>query len=139
MKAKKLWLPLACLTLTLFTQAAEQSSKESSDKWSVDVYDSRDNHAWGGVYMSREDVGKKKGHIVDYSTIPDLETDATLQKWQQFFGEGNKFNERDGKAIYQHSCAGCHMHEGRVLLVLVIIRLWQIILKCSQRTIFIAL
>lgn len=90
----------------------------------VDIHASRDERAWGGVYLynpqakTLDDTYQSLtqstgGHVVANRPLPPLDKDANYQKWQQYFGESGSFNTDDGKAIYHASCAGCHLHQGQ--------------------------
>ena len=77
---------------------------------------SRNNGAWGGVYMSKEELTRPPMNIVDVSTIPKMTDDVNLQKWLAKF-EGSAqgktgFFTTNGKKLYDDSCAGCHMAKG---------------------------
>lgn len=77
---------------------------------------SRNNGAWGGVYLSKEALVRPPMDIVDVSAIPKMSDDANLQKWLAKF-EGSTqgktgFFATDGKKLYDDSCAGCHMLKG---------------------------
>lgn len=101
---------------------------------------SRNNGAWGGVYMSRDELRSPSTNIVDADSLPIMSEDASLTKWQEKFegtetvtryegpnaqarsggGEStqtvltntNGFVTNDGEKLYHDSCAGCHMHKG---------------------------
>lgn len=90
----------------------------------IDVHASRDNRAWGGVYLFNDQAKANEpvyqsmthntgGHIVDYSAIPPIEKDANYQKWYKMFGDTGSFTSTNGKEIYHQSCAGCHLHQGQ--------------------------
>lgn len=104
--------------------ATDTSAKSATDTTpQMNVFASRDNRAWGGVYMYKPNAkaGESSyqpmtqstgGHLVDYSAIPPLDKDADYQKWDKVFGDGS-FSGTDGKTIYHQSCAGCHLHNGQ--------------------------
>lgn len=77
---------------------------------------SRNNGAWGSVYMSKEELTRPPINIVDVSSIPKMHQDKSLQKWLAKF-EGSTqgktgFFTTNGKKLYDDSCAGCHMTKG---------------------------
>ncbi len=77
---------------------------------------SRNNGAWGGVYMSKDELTRPPINIVDVDSIPKMAEDANLQKWLTKF-EGSAqgktgFFTTNGKKLYNDSCAGCHMSKG---------------------------
>ncbi|WP_367106906.1 cytochrome c [uncultured Psychrobacter sp.] len=77
---------------------------------------SRNNGAWGAVYMSKEELTRPPINIVDFSSITKMSNDANLQKWLAKF-EGSTqgktgFFTTNGKKLYDDSCAGCHMAKG---------------------------
>ncbi len=77
---------------------------------------SRNNGAWGGVYMSKEELTRPPMNIVDVSAIPKMSDDVNLQKWLAKF-EGSAqgktgFFTTNGEKLYDDSCAGCHMAKG---------------------------
>lgn len=77
---------------------------------------SRNNGAWGGVYMSKAELARPPTNIVNVSSIPKMQDDANLQKWLAKF-EGSSqgktgFFTTNGKKLYDDSCAGCHMQKG---------------------------
>lgn len=77
---------------------------------------SRNNGAWGAVYMSKEELRAPKINIVDVDSQPTMATDVNLQKWLAKF-EGSLqgktgFMTTSGKKLYDDSCAGCHMQKG---------------------------
>lgn len=77
---------------------------------------SRNNGAWGGVYMSKDELRAPQANIVDIDSIPLMAADIDLQPWlKKFEGSlrGKKgFFSTDGKKLYDDSCAGCHMQYG---------------------------
>ncbi|MGM8939107.1 c-type cytochrome [Psychrobacter glaciei] len=93
------------------TIASQQSSPMIFDDQA-----SRNNGAWGAVYMSKEALTRSSTNIVDVNLIPKISEDAGLQKWLTKF-EGSSqgksgFFSTDGKKLYEDSCAGCHMQKG---------------------------
>ncbi|WP_352310883.1 cytochrome c [Psychrobacter sp. W2-37-MNA-CIBAN-0211] len=93
------------------TIASQQSSPMIFDDQA-----SRNNGAWGAVYMSKEALSRPSINIVDVNSIPKISEDAGLQKWLTKF-EGSSqgksgFFSTDGKKLYEDSCAGCHMQKG---------------------------
>ncbi len=77
---------------------------------------SRNQGAWGGVYMSKNELAEPTSNIVDVRSITKMSNDASLQKWlTKFEGstQGKKgFFTTNGKKLYDDSCAGCHMQKG---------------------------
>ncbi len=81
-----------------------------------DNQSSRNNGAWGAVYMSKEALTRPPMNIVDVGSISKMNSDANLQKWLTKF-EGSAqgktgFFTTNGKKLYNDSCAGCHMAKG---------------------------
>ncbi len=77
---------------------------------------SRNNGAWGGVYMSKDELRAPQANIVDIDSIPAMANDSAMQPWLTKF-EGSLqgktgFFGTDGKKLYNDSCAGCHMVDG---------------------------
>nr|WP_227684776.1 cytochrome c [Psychrobacter immobilis] len=77
---------------------------------------SRNQGAWSGVYMSKNELAEPASNIVDVRSIPNMSKDINLQKWLAKF-EGNTqgktgFFTTNGKKLYDDSCAGCHMQKG---------------------------
>lgn len=102
------------------TTTDPQTRLATATKPTVDVFASRDNRAWGSVYLYNPQTNDYQamtqstgGHLVDYQAIPPLEQDANYQKWRKVFGDDGSFSTNDGKEIYHQSCAGCHLHEGQ--------------------------
>nr|WP_317198743.1 cytochrome c [uncultured Psychrobacter sp.] len=97
------------------TIASLQTPIVSSDNFSNQA--SRNNGAWGAVYMSKDELTRPPMNIVDVSSIPKMSNDAGLQKWLvKFEGstQGKKgFFTTNGKKLYDDSCAGCHMVDGK--------------------------
>lgn len=58
------------------TIASQQSSPMIFDDQA-----SRNNGAWGAVYMSKEALTRSPTNIVDVNSIPKISEDAGLQKW----------------------------------------------------------
>lgn len=77
---------------------------------------SRNNGAWGAVYMTKDELRAPQANIVDIDSIPPMAADIDLQPWlKKFEGslQGEKgFFSTDGKKLYDDSCAGCHMVDG---------------------------
>lgn len=83
---------------------------------SFDNQASRNQGAWGGVYMSKAELAEPASNIVDVRSIPKMNDDASMQKWLAKF-EGSTqgktgFFTTNGKKLYDDSCAGCHMQKG---------------------------
>ncbi|KRG32762.1 c-type cytochrome [Psychrobacter sp. P11G3] len=81
-----------------------------------DNQSSRNQGAWGGVYMSKNELAKPTSNIVDVRSIPKMSDDASMQQWLTKF-EGSTqgktgFFTTNGKKLYDDSCAGCHMQKG---------------------------
>ena len=77
---------------------------------------SRNQGAWGGVYMSKAELTEPSSNIVDVNSITKMSDDASLQQWLINF-EGSTqgktgFFTTNGKKLYDDSCAGCHMQKG---------------------------
>ena len=77
---------------------------------------SRNQGAWGGVYMSKAELAEPASNIVDVRSIPKMSDDASMQQWLTKF-EGSiqgktGFFTINGKKLYDDSCAGCHMQKG---------------------------
>lgn len=73
---------------------------------------SRNNGAWGAVYMTKEELNDPSVDIVSYNKVPPLAEDSDVQKWDKVFGPEPAFTAKDGETLYRESCAGCHMHQG---------------------------
>ena len=82
----------------------------SSDGYNVQS--SRNNGAWGGVYMTREELAEPRKNIVKVDTLPTIADDPALKQWHAIFGDENAYSTNDGKKLYHESCAACHMHKG---------------------------
>ena len=83
---------------------------------SFDNQASRNQGAWGGVYMSKSELAEPTSNIVDVRSIPKMSDDASMQQWLAKF-EGSTqgktgFATTSGKKLYDDSCAGCHMQKG---------------------------
>lgn len=76
------------------------------------VQESRNNGAWGGVYMSREELAEPRGNLLDVKALPTIADDPELKQWHTIFGDDNSYSTNDGKKLYHESCAACHMHKG---------------------------
>jgi mono/diheme cytochrome c family protein len=77
---------------------------------------SRNDGAWGGVYMSKAELTRPSANIVDVDSIPKMSEDVSMQQWLAKF-EGSTqgktgFFGTNGKKLYADSCAGCHMPNG---------------------------
>ncbi|MFP3455507.1 cytochrome c [Psychrobacter sp. SIMBA_152] len=97
------------------TIANPQTAPMIFDK-NFDNQASRNQGAWGGVYMFKEELAEPASNIVDISSISKMSDDASLQKWLAKF-EGSTqgktgFFTTNGKKLYDDSCAGCHMQKG---------------------------
>ncbi len=89
------------------------ASKQEQDAGQApDYQESRNTGAWGGVYMTREELRAPTVNIVDDSSLPSMENDPDIAEWEIKFEGTNAFVTTDGKKLYHDSCAGCHMHEG---------------------------
>lgn len=88
----------------------------SSFNNSFDNQASRNQGAWGSVYMSKAELAEPVSNIVDIASIPKMSDDPSMQKWLAKF-EGSTqgktgFFTTNGKKLYDDSCAGCHMQKG---------------------------
>ncbi len=97
------------------TIANPQTAPMIFDK-NFDNQASRNQGAWGGVYMSKAELAKPTSNIVDVRSIPKMSDDASMQQWLTKF-EGSTqgktgFFTTNGKKLYDDSCAGCHMQKG---------------------------
>lgn len=92
----------------------------------ADIHASRDERAWGGVYLynpqakTLDDTYQSLtqstgGHVVANRPLPPLDKDANYQKWQQYFGESGSFNTDDGKAIYHASAQAVTCTKGKAV------------------------
>lgn len=89
------------------------ASKQQQDTETTPDYQaSRNNGAWGAVYMSREELTAPPTNIVDDSLLPNMDNDPSLTEWETKFEGTNAFVTTDGKKLYHDSCAACHMHKG---------------------------
>ncbi|WP_439275851.1 c-type cytochrome [Psychrobacter sp. 1U2] len=110
------------LTACSQNEEAETIASKQDAVTAIDNQASRNNGAWGGVYMTREELAAPPTNIVDQSSLPVMEDDPELAKWQAKFEivdpvtreqQTNAFVTTDGKKLYHDSCAGCHMHDGK--------------------------
>ena len=100
---------------------ATLASQQQATQMVFDNQASRNNGAWGAVYMTKEALRSPRANIVDVSSLPKMAEDASLQKWLAKFegsiegGAKNKhgFITTNGKKLYDDSCAGCHMQDGK--------------------------
>lgn len=104
---------------------------------------SRNNGAWGAVYMSKEELRSPQVNIVDVSSIPAMTEDASMQKWLAKF-EGSSqgktgFITTNGKKLYDDSCAGCHMQKVRAHKAQATIHRLPITARCNRSIISSAL
>jgi mono/diheme cytochrome c family protein len=89
------------------------ASEQDQDSITTNDYQaSRNTGAWGAVYMSREELTEPNVNIVDVSSLPNMENDPSIAKWEAKFEGENAFITTDGKKLYHDSCAACHMHKG---------------------------
>jgi mono/diheme cytochrome c family protein len=114
---------IALITLTTLSGCSQYKAKNAatiaSQQIAPMVFDnqaSRNQGAWGGVYMSKAELAEPASNIVDVRSIPKMNDDASMQKWLAKF-EGSTqgktgFFTTNGKKLYDDSCAGCHMHKG---------------------------
>ena len=77
---------------------------------------SRNQGAWGGVYMFKAELAGPASNIVDVHSIPKMSDDPSMKPWLAKF-EGSTqgktgFFTTNGKKLYDDSCAGCHMPTG---------------------------
>ena len=92
---------------------ATLASQQQATQIVFDSQASRNNGAWGAVYMTKEELRSPKTNIVDVSSLPTMAEDASLQKWLTKFEGKNGFITTNGKKLYDDSCAGCHMQDGK--------------------------
>ena len=92
---------------------ATLASQQQATQMVFDNQASRNNGAWGAVYMTKEELRSPKTNIVDVSSLPTMAEDASLQKWLTKFEGKNGFITTNGKKLYDDSCAGCHMQDGK--------------------------
>ena len=97
------------------TIASQQTAPMVFDN-NFDNQASRNQGAWGGVYMSKAELAEPTSNIVDVRSIPKMSDDASMQQWLTKF-EGSiqgktGFFTINGKKLYDDSCAGCHMQKG---------------------------
>ncbi|WP_394212838.1 c-type cytochrome [Psychrobacter piscatorii] len=111
---------IALTTLSGCSQyKAKNAATIASQQTAPMVFDnqaSRNQGAWGGVYMSKNELAEPTSNIVDIRSIPKMNDDASMQKWLAKF-EGSTqgktgFFTTNGKKLYDDSCAGCHMQKG---------------------------
>lgn len=111
---------IALTTLSGCSQyKAKNAATIASQQTAPMVFDnqaSRNQGAWGGVYMSKAELAKPTSNIVDVRSIPKMSDDASMQQWLAKF-EGSTqgktgFFTTNGKTLYDDSCAGCHMQKG---------------------------
>lgn len=89
------------------------ASEQEQDSITTNDYQaSRNTGAWGAVYMSREELTEPNVNIVDVSSLPNMENDPSIAKWEAKFEGENAFITTEGKKLYHDSCAACHMHKG---------------------------
>ena len=98
--------------ITLAQSSDSHSNSSSTVKDDVDPYASRNNGAWGGVYMTEAELAESDRDIVDTTAVPAFDADPELEKWNEKFGFEHAYTTTDGKKLYHDSCAGCHMHKG---------------------------
>lgn len=77
-----------------------------------DNHSSRNNGAWGAVYVNESELNDNNRNIVNNEHIPNYDEDPSLDKWKEKFGNEHAFTTNDGAKLYHDSCAGCHMHQG---------------------------
>ena len=97
------------------TIANPQTAPMIFDK-NFDNQASRNQGAWGGVYMTKKELAEHTSNIVDVGSIPKMSEDGSMQQWLTKF-EGSiqgktGFLTTNGKKLYDDSCAGCHMQKG---------------------------
>ena len=96
---------------------ATLASQQQATQMVFDNQASRNNGASGAVYMTKEALRSPQVNIVDVSSLPKMAEDASLKKWLTKFegsSEGKKgFITTNGKKLYDDSCAGCHMTDGK--------------------------
>jgi len=98
---------------TIAEPKAQTGNGEKTDSnTGFNVRESRNVGAWGGVYMTREELTEPPINIVSYTGIPPMSEDPAVQKWQAKFEGTNGFVTTDGAKLYHDSCAACHMHKG---------------------------
>lgn len=89
------------------TIASKQEAVQATDN-----QQSRNAGAWGGVYMSRDELAAPQANIVDVSSLPAMAEDPQLKRWEAKFEGIDGFATTDGEKLYHDSCAACHMHKG---------------------------
>ena len=90
-----------------------EDTANSNNIDSFDVQESRNVGAWGGVYMSRDELRSPPSNIVDISSIPTMAEDVDIKKWDAKFENASAFVTKDGEKLYHDSCAACHMSKGQ--------------------------
>ena len=90
------------------TLASKQDTVQPADNQA-----SRNTGAWGGVYMTRDELRAPNINIVDDSSLPSMENDPSIAEWETKFEGSNAFITTNGAKLYHDSCAGCHMHKGQ--------------------------
>ncbi|MFP3457796.1 cytochrome c, partial [Psychrobacter sp. SIMBA_152] len=85
------------------TIANPQTAPMIFDK-NFDNQASRNQGAWGGVYMSKAELAEPTTNIVDIRSIPKMSEDASMQQWLTKF-EGSiqgktGFLTTNGKKLY---------------------------------------
>jgi len=97
------------------TIASQQTTSMVFDN-NFDNQASRNQGAWGGVYMAKEELAEPTSNIIDVRSIPNMSDDTSMQQWlTKFEGsiQGNTgFLTTNGKKLYDDSCTGCHMQQG---------------------------
>ena len=88
------------------------SVQEKEATQPADYQASRNTGAWGAVHMSRDELATPSTNIVDDSSLPNMENDPSITKWEAKFEGTNAFVTTDGEKLYHDSCAACHMHKG---------------------------
>lgn len=111
---------IALITLSGCSQnRTKNAATIASQQTAPMVFDnqaSRNQGAWGGVYMSKNELAEPTSNIVDVRSIPNMSEDGSMQQWLTKF-EGSiqgktGFLTTNGKKLYDDSCAGCHMQKG---------------------------
>lgn len=91
------------------TVASKQAAAATQ---ATDNQASRNNGAWGAVYMSRDELATPPANIVNTSSLATIAGDPDLTKWEAKFENSSEFVSTNGEKLYHDSCAGCHMHKG---------------------------
>ncbi len=116
-------LMICLLSLGVLSSCSQYNKQSASTIASLQtapmIFDnqaSRNNGAWGAVYMSKEALIREPMNIVEVSAVPKMSDDMNLQQWlAKFEGstQGKKgFFSINGKKLYDDSCAGCHLAKG---------------------------